>query len=146
MSAIELLAEYVRLRKRIRLLQAQINVKREIAEALSGWPEGERVQSSHDPDKIGRVVADLADREDELIKLKLEAIDRMEEIEDLLRELENPDFALVLEYKYVRGMSWDDVAESMNYSTRWVQELKRKAIKEIDRRLLDGRSNMERDI
>ena len=75
MSAIELLAEYVRLRKRIRLLQAQINVKREIAEALSGWPEGERVQSSHDPDKIGRAVADLADREDELIKLKLEAID-----------------------------------------------------------------------
>lgn len=139
MSAIEILAEYVRLRKKIRLLQVQVDIKRELAEALSGWPEGDRVQSSHEPDRIGRAVADLADRENELIGLKLEAIDRMEEIEGLLRELENPDYALVLEYKYVRGESWDDVAESMNYSTRWVQELKRKAIKELDRRLLNDR-------
>lgn len=145
MKAIELLAEYVRLRKRIRLLQSQINAKRELAEALSGWPEGDRVQSSHDPDKIGRAVAELADREAELLEMETEAIERMDMIESLLREMENPDGALVIQYKYIRGMSWDDVAESMNYSTRWVQELKRKAIKEIDRRLLDGRSNMERD-
>ena len=136
MKAIELLAEYVRLRKRIRLLQAQVDAKRERAEALSGWPEGDRVQSSHDPDKIGRAVAELADRENELVDLQLEAIDRMNDIEVMLREIENPDCALVIQYKYVRGMSWDDVADAMHYSARWVQELKRRALRELDRRLL----------
>lgn len=132
MRAIELLVEYVRLRKRIRLLQAQIEARRERAEALSGWPEGDRVQTSHEPDKIGRAVAELADRKNELVDMQLEAIERMNKIEALLRELKEPDYALVIQYKYIRVMSWDEVAETMNYSSRWVQELKRKAIREID--------------
>ena len=132
MRAIELLVEYVRLRKRIRLLQAQIEARRERAEALSGWPEGDRVQTSHEPDKIGRAVAELADSEAELMDMEADAIERMDEIEALLRMLRNPDGALVIQYKYIRGMSWDEVAETMNYSSRWVQELKRKAIREID--------------
>lgn len=135
MRAIELLSEYAKLRKRVLLLELQIAEKRDAAQALSGWPEGERVQSSHDPDKIGRAVAVLADKELELYDLRLEAIDRQEEIEAMLRELSDPEQALVLQYKYIRGMMWDEVAEAMNYTPRWVQELKRRGLKELDRRL-----------
>jgi len=142
MRAIEILVEYARLRKKIRLLDAQIEAKRERAEALSGWSEGDKVQTTHEPDKIGRAVAELADKEAELWDMELDAIDRMEEIEALLRQLRNPDHALVLEYRYIRGMKWSEVAETMHYSVEWVQKLKRKAIKELDRRLKNDRSGI----
>ncbi|MBQ6501215.1 MAG: hypothetical protein IJI87_07575 [Mogibacterium sp.] len=135
MNAIELLSEYAKLAKRVRLLENQIEAKREMAASLSGWPEGDRVQTSHEPDKIGRVVAMLADKEAELVDLKLELIDRMNDIEIRLRELKDPEGALVLQYRYIRGWLWDDIAREMHCTPRWAQELKRKAIKEMDRRM-----------
>lgn len=135
MRAIELLTEYAKLTKRIHLLEIQIEAKRELAEALSGWPEGDRVQSSHEPDKIGRAVADLADKELELVDMKLEAIGRMNEIEEMLRELTNPDYALVLEYKYIRGMTWDQTADNMFCTPRWAMILRDRALRAMDERM-----------
>lgn len=134
MNITELLLEYAKLRKRIILLQAQLRAKRDRATALNGWQTGDRVQSSHDPDRIGRAVAELADREAELFDLEIEALDKMNTAEEALRELKNPDYALVLQYKYIEGLGWDEVAENMHYSARWVQELKRRAFKELEKR------------
>ena len=132
MNAIELLTEYTRLRKKIIRLQSQMDELKEQAEGLSAWTDGDRVQSSHDPDKIGRVIAKLADMEDERAELVCEAADRMNEIEALLTELKNPDYSLVLQYRYIRCLTWDEVAERMYCTPRWAIILRDRAIRAMD--------------
>ena len=71
------------------------------------------MQTSHDPDKIGKVIAILSDMEDGRNDLIIEAAGRMNDIEELLMQLDNPDYALVLQYKYIRGLTYEQTAEKM---------------------------------
>jgi len=138
MSAIELLIEYAKLRKKILRLMSQMDELKSQAESLSAWTDGDRVQSSHDPDKIGRVIARLADKQDECCELMIEAIDRMNEIEAILNDLDNPDYSLVLQYKYIRGLTWDEVAENMYCTPRWAMILRDRALRAMDKIINDN--------
>ena len=138
MSAIELLIEYAKLRKKILRLMSQMEELKSQAESLSAWTDGDRVQSSHDPDKIGRVIARLADKQDECCELMIEAIDRMNEIEAILNDLDNPDYSLVLQYKYIRGLTWDEVAENMYCTPRWAMILRDRALRAMDKIINDN--------
>lgn len=135
MRAIELLEEYAKLRKQIIRLDSQIDEIRERAESIRSWADGDKVQTWHDPDKIGRVIAKLSDMEDERNDLIIEAVDRMNDIEELLRELDNPDYSLVLQYKYIRGYTWEQTACRMYCTSRWAQILKGRALRAMDERM-----------
>ena len=130
-----MLTEYRRLRGKIKLLNSQIDELQEQAESLGGWPEGDRVQSSHDPDKIGAVVARLSDLMQERLDVITEATERMNEIEILLRSLDRPEYGLVLQYHYIRGMTWEQVGREMHYDPRWLRELRNRALRALDERI-----------
>ena len=132
MKAIEMLTEYTRLRKKILRLQAQMDELKSQAESLGAWTDGDRVQSSHDPDKIGILIAKLADKQEECVELMTEALDRMNEIEAVMNELDNPDYALVLQYKYIRCLTWDEVADKMFCTPRWAMILRDRALRAMD--------------
>ena len=135
MRALEMLIEYTKLRKKIMRLYSQMEVLKEQAESLSAWTDGDKVQSSHDPDKIGRVIAKLSDMEDERNDLIIEAADRMNEIEGWLTKLDNPDYSLVLQYYYIRGLTWDQVAVKMFCTPCWAMTLRNRAIRAMDERM-----------
>ena len=143
MRAIDLLIEYTRLRGKIIRLQSQIDEIKERAESLSSWSDSDRVQTSHDPDQIGKVIAKLSDMEDERNALIIEAADRMNEIEELLTELDNPDYALVLQYKYIRGLTYEQAADKMYCTARWAKELRRRALRALDERMKDDSRFLE---
>lgn len=127
------LSEYGRMRSRIKRLNMEVLQIRDQAESISAWTDGDRVQSSHQPDKLGQVVARLVDKETETLEVINEYIDKMNEIDDMLNEIEDPKLALILELRYKQGLIWEKVAEEMNYDVRWVQRLHGRALEEINK-------------
>lgn len=125
--------EYTRLRKKITRLEERINEIEEQALKITSWSDGDRVQSSHNPDKIGQLVAKKLDLEAETLDEIELLMDKMGEIEAVLEQLRNPDFALLLQYHYIRGMTWEAISDKMHYSTRWIQTLHGRALREIDK-------------
>ena len=129
----QFLMEYTKLRKKITRLEDQINEIEEQALKITSWSDGDRVQSSHNPDKIGQIVAKKLDLEaDALDEIDL-MLDKMYEVEAVLRELQNPDYAQLLQYHYIRGMTWDAISEKMHYSKRWIQTLHGRALDEVNK-------------
>ncbi|WMJ87772.1 hypothetical protein [Anaerocolumna sp. MB42-C2] len=57
---------------------------------------------------------------------------------ELIRSIENCDCQAVLIKRYFDHRSWDDIAVSMFYSTRWIYKLHGRALEEIDRKLKEG--------
>lgn len=130
-AAKKFLSEYGRLRLKIIRLKSEVEEIRSEAESLSAWTDGDRVQSSMQPDKLGAVVARLVDKENETLDVINEYINRMNEIDRMLDQIEDPKLALILELKYKRGYIWDQVADEMHYNRRWVQRLHGRALDEM---------------
>ena len=137
MSEREYLEQYLILRTRIKELELEIEVQKEIAESLNGWSDGDRVQSTREPDKIGRAVAKLADMEAECSDMIIDSVDKMEEITSRIRTLKNPEEALVIEYRYIQGLQWETIRQKMYCSREWAMALRNRACDELDRRYED---------
>ena len=131
------LRRYQDLRKKILRLNETIDEIRALAQPTSSWPSSDRVQSSHDPDKIGALTARVSDKESELMLLIDEAVDSMAEIIDVINAVSGADVQLVLEKKYVKGEKFAAIAEEMNFSERWIHELHDRGLRQVDR-ILDG--------
>lgn len=52
-------------------------------------------------------------------------------LEELLATLEDPRQRTVMQLRYLHGMAWQDIAEQMFYSLRWVMKLHRAALAEL---------------
>lgn len=132
-AAKKYLSEYGRLRLKIARLKYEVEEIRSEAESLSAWTDGDRVQSSMQPDKLGAVVARLVDKENEILDAVIVCTDRMNEIDRMLDQMEDPKLALILELRYKRGYLWDEVASAMHFDRRWVLRLHGRALEEINR-------------
>lgn len=72
-----------------------------------------------------------ANREVNDLKRKLLNIDR--EVDDELRKLTSTNEYIVLFCRYVRRLSWEEVAEATNYSKRHVIRIYQEGIENLDR-------------
>ena len=52
----------------------------------------------------------------------------LDEIEKLLGEVGNPDYRLLLELRYLQGLTWEQIAKKMHYSWRHIIRLHGKAL------------------
>ena len=53
------------------------------------------------------------------------------EIYRAIRTVEDPTRRLLLEYRYIHGLTWEQVAERMGYDLRWVHRLHGKALGQL---------------
>lgn len=125
------------MRKKILRLKETIDEIRALAQPTSSWPSSDRVQSSHDPDKIGALTARVSDKEAELMLLIDDAAESMAEIIDVIDAVEGADVQTVLEKKYIRDEKFAIIAEEMDFSERWIHELHDRGLRQVDR-ILDG--------
>lgn len=112
---------------RIRILKQSIASLRSLATSLSAPLGGDRVQSSGTSDRVGRIVADIADAEmdmEEQIKrlaeLRLEAL-------KLIQRLPEPDQS-IMRLRYIVGMTWERVAVESDYDERYVYKIGHRAL------------------
>lgn len=79
--------------------------------------------------------------EEKINKLKAELPKVEGEIVDTIDKLTNIDYRLILIYRYLDWMSWDDIAYKMHYSNPTIRRWHRQAIEELKTRA--GLSNDE---
>ncbi len=112
---------------KVQILRQNIFSLRILAASLSAPLGGDRVQTSGATDRVGRIVADIADAEREmereimhLTRLRLDAL-------ELIKRLPEPDQS-VIRLRYISGMKWEDVAEATHYEISWAYRIGRRAI------------------
>lgn len=115
---------------KIRILEQSIATLRITATSLSAPLGGDRVQTSGTTDRVGRIVAEIADAEIEmdreiqhLAQLRLEAIQMVEGLPD-------PDQS-VMRLRYIVGAQWETIADEIGYTERNCYLIHNRAMKRL---------------
>ena len=118
MKAKSFLREYRRAQQRVEEIRRRLADLEEQSTSVTQAMEGDRVQTSLRPDKIGQVVAAKLDLEYELLEAETDAMDTMNRIYAVLNQLEDPDYQRLLRLRYIKGLQWDDIRDQMHYEIR----------------------------
>ena len=115
--------------KRIKRIESEIeeirNMKMHPSSINNGMPHG-----SNQSDLSSYAVA-LQEREDELYREGVKQVQTYKDIEYRINKLENQDERDVMFYKYIKGFTWWQIAQLMEYSESWIYELHGRALKNI---------------
>ena len=77
----------------------------------------ERVQGGKLPgDRISNIIAKIVDLEKQINDEIDHFVDLKKEIHDAIDAVKNPKERLVLRYRYIEFLTWEQTAERMNYS------------------------------
>ena len=149
MTGKEYMLQYWQAKVIVRRLESQQASIRDLLGNVTVDPSSEHVQTSRDPDQIGKLVAKLADIQDKLNEEKLRAIDLMDEIYGVINKLGDPDEQLILQMRYIKMLPWSKVEKELEkvqryYCLDWVMRKHRHALKEIER-LTNGLSNSKNE-
>lgn len=125
----EYLRAYRKHGKRIKRIESEIeeirNMKMYPSSINNGMPHG-----SNQSDLSSYAVA-LQEREDELYQEGVKQVQTYKDIEYRINKLENQDERDVMFYKYIKGFTWWQIAQLMEYSESWIYELHGRALKNI---------------
>jgi len=138
MTGKEYMLQYWQAKVIVGRLESQQASIRDLLGNVTVDPSSEHVQTSRDPDQIGKLVAMLADIQDKLNEEKLRAIDLMDEIYGVINKLGDPDEQLILQMRYIKMLPWSKVEKELEkvqryYCLDWVMRKHRHALKEIER-------------
>lgn len=128
---IRYLSRYRRLNQRIdRLLEEQSRWREKamrITPVLSPVPGGGGSGSpiERPMDKVLEIDAEINREVDELQTVR-------QEIRAALNQLEDENLELLMEYRYIDRLTWERIAEKMDYSRQWVFRLHGKALQKIE--------------
>lgn len=132
MQAKEYLKQIKKLNSMIENKQVELEQLRELSKSISSQPtDQEYVQSSGTSDKVGNIVVKIVDMQCEINDMIDEYIDKKAEITRVIESLEC-DAYNVLHKRYIQGMTYDSIAESVDLSRQWVMELHNRALEEVN--------------
>lgn len=127
MTTKEWLSQAFTLNNRIRSIEEQIEAIRTAAEkatpSLTGLPKATTTRSSMEIQAVRIADMEIGLRRDYYRLTALKA-----EIYRAINQVDDPQARLVLELRYLLFLRWYEIANRMNYSTRAVFKLHRKAL------------------
>ena len=133
MDAKKFLMQYADAEARARQLQEQIDYLRERRDELQGFQMQERVQTSLKPDKIGDLVARIADLQLDLIEAEADALQVMTEVRNVIDKVTDPTCRLLLHRRYVLLIKWSAIADEMHYSYTGIMAVHRRALEKVEK-------------
>lgn len=110
----------------------EIERLRTIATNITVATDSERVQSSGDKDRIGKIVSRIADMEKELSERVEFCYTDREKIIRQMESLKEVAEYQVLFFKFVSGMPIERIAERINYSDVHCYRIYKKALKSFE--------------
>ena len=127
---IRYLSRYRRLNQRIdRLLEEQsrwreraLKITPTLSQAPGGGGSGSPIERPMD--KVLEIDVEINREIDEMQIAR-------KEIRETLNQLEDESLKLLMEYRYIDGMTWEQIAEKMDYSRQWVTSLHGMALQKI---------------
>ena len=140
MDAKEFLSRAFFLEQRIQSKQEQIAALRSLASRVTISYGNEPVSHTRDVTSMQDTVAKILEAESELNRQIDELVDTKLEISRVIDRVENIQFRLILEKRYLLFRPWDDIGEEMGYSVRWMQIKRREALNAVQEILdrMDG--------
>ena len=136
MNAIEYLDQAYRLDQHINSKLQQVENLRSLTERVTAVYGGEVVSRTRNPwslqDAIGRVM----EAEEELNREIDKLVDLKIEIANVISEVHNETYRLILEKRYLGFLSWNRIASDLNISRRWVLVQHERAVGVVEKLLL----------
>lgn len=130
---IQCLCQYRWLELDIQRLTAQIDSWRaRMAYLGSGVPKNSLNVTTNEPD--GNTVNCIAKVIDLQRKLEIKLQKQLQlkaQAEELVESLKDPRERLLLRYRYMLGMRWEEIAVTMHYGYRWVLRLHQRALSKL---------------
>lgn len=88
----------------------------------------ESIRSSKPLNGVALIVDNIIDLENEIAKTVQVFIDVNSNVTSKINLLENDDYKMVLIYRYIAYLDYDDIATKMSFSTSYVFKLHKKAL------------------
>ena len=124
------LLEYRRLEQNIERdmeeLQRLESRAEKITSMVSEMPKG-----SQQGDSLQRSVEKICELKVSLNQRIDAAVEKRKEIETVIETLEDKTLQLLLRYRYIDGMTWEQIAVKMRYDYRWVLRLHGRALERL---------------
>ena len=121
-----ILKQYIGLEKRIARLLDEKKKWKEKAEAIS--PVYSDMPKAGGCDKIQNAVCQIVDLEQDINREIDAQVDLRRRIEAAVKQMDDEKLRDIVRYKYIDGMTWERVSESMGLDERWVKRLHVRAI------------------
>ena len=131
MDAKEFLSRAFFLEQRIQSKQEQIAALRSLASRVTISYGNEPVSHTRYVTSMQDTVEKILEAESELNRQIDELVDVKLEIGRVIDRVENIQFRLILEKRYLLFRPWDDIGDEMGYSARWVQIKRREALRAV---------------
>ena len=106
---------------------------REMAMRATGRVSAVRLGGTSRRSKVEDNVLAMMDTEKELKKRIDELMQETRRVEKMISLMTDERYHAVLQLRYLCGMSWEEVAQKLHFSVRWVHKLHGEGIKQLAR-------------
>ena len=139
MTALEFLQQAYMLDQRIRTTLHQITSLRSLAETMRSYTGNEPVSHTRNVSSLEDTVIKIMEQEEELNAEIDRLVDLKREILDVISEVKDLNYRLVLEKRHLCFESWPKIGKEMGHTERWAQ-LKHLAALRVVQQILDRRA------
>lgn len=130
---------------RIRNLQRDMAALRGLMFSLGNSSvEGERVQTSPDPDKFGTLYSKIDGKERQIVESIDDLVDFKLRVTEEIGQLKDDRYIDILYRKYILCQSWKEIATEKEYSIRYAQNLNGQALLEFAKTYADMLSGLKK--
>lgn len=131
MTAKEYLQQAYQIHRSIQARKQQIARLRELAEQVTSAATATRVSGTPARSKIESAVCRIADLQSLIQRDICRLAEKYEEIQRVIEKVEEGPHRDLLIHRYLNFYTWEEIAEKMNYSYKWVHVLHGKALEKV---------------
>jgi len=135
MTTKEYLSQAFRLDQRINSKLEQVSSLRDLATKATASIHAERVSGTKQRSPMENAIVKLIDLEHDIDADIDKLVDLKREIIGVINSVEQPEYHLLLELRYLSYKTWEEIAEMMNYSWRNIHYVHGKALLEVGKKI-----------
>lgn len=105
---------------------------REKANGIGALSNGERVQTTHEPDKVSEIIAKIVDLENEVNAMTDRYTNQRQQVRAIIHTLDNKKQEDVLTLIYLDGRTIHDTATHLKSGDSAVKKLRNRALKQLE--------------
>ena len=139
MNALVFLQQAYMLEQQIQTKLTQISALRSLAETMRSYTGNEPVSHSRNVTSLEDSVIKILEQEQELNNEIDRMVDLKREIQDVISEVKDLNYRLVLEKRHLCFESFPRIGEEMGHTDRWAQQ-KHMAALRVVQQILDRRA------
>ena len=133
MTAKEYLSQAHRLDQRIDAKIAQVASLNDLATKCSATLTGMPRNPNHGSSTMADAVCKIIDLQDEINRDIDRLVDLKREIVSVIKSVEDTEYQILLEKRYLCFHTWEQIAVDIHYSGKWVQKLHDRALDVVEK-------------